>query len=348
MFLCKVKTNNKMNKFTKAIAAIMLIVAAIVVAGCNKPDEPNNGGNNNSQNDSIIDPNNGGGDVPVVPVIPEGAVKGRFTINSTGKQVYFSKGNLQYRYSNRTWRFALNQWDYLGRDNETNFATLNDWIDLFGWGTSGWNNGNTYYYPFDFYNGSMEEGFGYGPTNGISYDFNLSGVNGYADWGVYNQISNGGSQAGLWRTLSKQEWQYLFFNRHTNSEAHFAFSKVNGVNGIILFPDDWDASLYSINDINTIGSYSNNIISISSWRLLEDQGAAFLPAAGYRSILTVHESDHSGHYWSVTNAEDTSWGGAYSLWFYGASSANPDPNLYIDHGEARCNGLSVRLVCDVE
>ena len=43
MFLCNVKTNKKMNKFTKAIAAIMLIVAAIFVVGCNKPDEPNHG-----------------------------------------------------------------------------------------------------------------------------------------------------------------------------------------------------------------------------------------------------------------------------------------------------------------
>jgi hypothetical protein len=50
-----------MNKFTKAIAAIMLIVAAIIVTGCNKPDEPNNGGNNNGQNDSIVNPNDNGG-----------------------------------------------------------------------------------------------------------------------------------------------------------------------------------------------------------------------------------------------------------------------------------------------
>ena len=44
-----------MNKFTKAIAAIMLIVAAIIVTGCNKSDEPNNGGDNNGQNDNTID-----------------------------------------------------------------------------------------------------------------------------------------------------------------------------------------------------------------------------------------------------------------------------------------------------
>ena len=24
------------------------------------------------------------------------------------------------------------------------------WTDLFGWGTSGWNNGNVYYHPYDY------------------------------------------------------------------------------------------------------------------------------------------------------------------------------------------------------
>ena len=33
-FFAKSKTNKKMNKFTKAIAALMLTVAVIVVAGC--------------------------------------------------------------------------------------------------------------------------------------------------------------------------------------------------------------------------------------------------------------------------------------------------------------------------
>ena len=42
-----------MNKFTKAIAAIMLMM--IFTVSCNKPDEPNNGGNNNGQNDTIVD-----------------------------------------------------------------------------------------------------------------------------------------------------------------------------------------------------------------------------------------------------------------------------------------------------
>ena len=33
-FLCKVKTNNKMNKFTKALAAIMLLMTVFFAAGC--------------------------------------------------------------------------------------------------------------------------------------------------------------------------------------------------------------------------------------------------------------------------------------------------------------------------
>ena len=48
---------------------------------------------------------------------PEGAINGLFTINENGDQVYFSKGNLQYQASTRTWRFAELQWDYVGNDS---------------------------------------------------------------------------------------------------------------------------------------------------------------------------------------------------------------------------------------
>ena len=42
-----------MNKFSKAIVAIMITIAAVIVSGCKKPDEPNNGGD--TPNDSIVD-----------------------------------------------------------------------------------------------------------------------------------------------------------------------------------------------------------------------------------------------------------------------------------------------------
>ena len=40
----------------------------------------------------------GGGDNPPTPETPTGTISGKFTINSSGKQVYFSKGNLQAKH----------------------------------------------------------------------------------------------------------------------------------------------------------------------------------------------------------------------------------------------------------
>ena len=76
---------------------------------------------------------------------------GLFSV-AAGKQVLFSQGNLQYQASTNTWRFAENQWDALQRDggNETssNRETQSKWIDMFGWGTSGWDSGATEYQPW--------------------------------------------------------------------------------------------------------------------------------------------------------------------------------------------------------
>ena len=72
-------------------------------------------------------------------------------INSNGDKVYLSQGNLQYKASSNTWRFAPNQWDYVGgttsegifwgnvsgSSNNNISPTYSGWIDLFGWGTNG-------------------------------------------------------------------------------------------------------------------------------------------------------------------------------------------------------------------
>ena len=73
--------------------------------------------------------------------VPVGAISGKFTINANGDQVYFSQGNLQYIGSAATpyWKFADNQWDYLGTTTGQNSSNQNVDRDLFGWGASGWN-----------------------------------------------------------------------------------------------------------------------------------------------------------------------------------------------------------------
>lgn len=58
-------------------------------------------------------------------IVPEGALNGLFSVSAT-KKVYFSKGNLQYQASTNTWRFATNQWDFVGGTTESrcNFGNV--------------------------------------------------------------------------------------------------------------------------------------------------------------------------------------------------------------------------------
>ena len=81
--------------------------------------------------------------------IPTGAISGKFTINAEGDKVYFSKGNLQYIGSATPsyWKFAENQWDYLGDNGQGSNSQSVD-CDLFGWGTSGYNHNAYCYQPW--------------------------------------------------------------------------------------------------------------------------------------------------------------------------------------------------------
>ena len=117
---------------------------------------------------------------------PTGAINGKFTINSSGGKVYFSKGNLQYKASTNTWQFAANQYDYIGNANSNISSSYSGWIDLFGWGTSGYNHGANCYQPWST-SQTDSDYYAYG-----QYTYDLYDQTGKADWG-YNAISNGGN-----------------------------------------------------------------------------------------------------------------------------------------------------------
>ena len=260
-----------------------------------------------------------------------GVLNGLFSV-SEDSHVYFSQGNLQYHANTNIWRLATNQWDYVGAENANISETYAGWIDLFGWGTSGWNSGNSYYQPWDAYNGT---GTGYGPRG--RYD--LTGDYANADWGVYNPISNGGNTAGRWRTLTKSEWDYVFNTRNTESGIRYAKAQVNNVNGVMLLPDDWNPDIYGLNNANNSdASFSSNVISAAQWTSIESAGAVFLPAAGSRNGTSVSYVGNCGAYWSAS----------YSL-NYLAYEIQFDTNyLYTDTYWHRCQGMSVRLVCPYE
>lgn len=276
---------------------------------------------------------------------PPGALPGRFTINDSGTQVYFSKGNLQYQASTKTWRFAEHQWDYMGDANSNISSSYNGWIDLFGWATSGYHDSsdpyNVNYQPWSTSTSTVNTTYnyvGYGPSSNMSSQ-SLTGTSANYDWGVYNRISNGGNAVNQWRTLtggSWGEWQYLLEYRNTTSGVRYAKATVNGVSGIILVPDDWSVSTYTLKDTNRdLVSYNSNVISQSDWTsVLEPSGCVFLPAGGGRQGTGILSAGNSGNYWSSTN-----WGNyrAYELYFHSGG-------IQMDSYAIRYYGYSVRLV----
>ncbi|MBP5364521.1 MAG: hypothetical protein J6Y82_01170 [Bacteroidales bacterium] len=220
---------------------------------------------------------------------PEGAINGIFSISPT-KKVYFSKGNLQFcrnkgshmtadnKLLKGTWRFAENQYDYIGIINDISRREIfeiveNDYykeiynkegyFDSFGWATSGYDNTKNdkqaiHFHPWSpcFFvkkiktrNIEYEDtttvvynriynNDGFGPTPREKVNNNLTYNNRYYDWGVYNAISNGGDKPGLWRTLTADEFLYLTWQR-PNAQELITIGIVNGQFGLILMPDNW-------------------------------------------------------------------------------------------------------------
>ena len=273
-----------------------------------------------------------------VTVVPSGELHGEFSVAS-GRTVRFSQGNLQYQASTGTWKFATNQWDCIGSANSNISSSYSGWIDLFCWGTSGWNSGANCYQPWS--------------TNTLNADYkpggmdntNLTGDYANADWGVYNAISNGGNAPGLWRTLTNDEWVYMFKTRSASTvngtaNARYAKARVNNVPGLILFPDNYThpSEVALPTNINRgEANYTSNIYTDSDWTFMETEGAVFLPAAGRRINKTISKVGSTGYYVSSSRYGTYS---VYYLYFDNSSSLKPDQHTN------RSDGLSVRLVKD--
>ena len=260
-----------------------------------------------------------------VPPLPEGALSGEFSVSDT-KKVHFSKGNLQAATTdlgtNWTWFFAPNQWDYVGKTTANTSITgdgivsVNDTVDLFGWSTDATKYGINKSTTYSDYSGNFEE------------------------WG--NNIPGG------WYTLSKDEWVYLFYGR--SDAAHlFGMGSVNGVNGTILLPNNWAGAKFTDTDngLADQGTYYSNsngtnfsfhTYTAEQWKTMEEAGAVFLPAAGYRDGTVVDNVGSNGYYWSVSPYYENY---AYFMYF---SSNRLNPR----NSGGRSSGQSVRLVHNVE
>ena len=259
-------------------------------------------------------------------LVPTGAIKGLFTINENGDQVFFSQGNLQYHIGDSIWRFALHQYDTIGKQNYYNFFNGN-WIDLFGWGT------------------------GDNPTN-ASHDNGDYTV--FVDWGN-NAISNGGNQAGMWHTLSAEELQYLFISR-SNASIKYGIGNVDGIGGLIILPDNWSCPMNVIFNSGFSSDdkdWSHNSYTVLQWQLMENEGAVFLPAAGEREFYfdsggggaIVWPCNVFGNYWSYTGRYES----ARFMQFW-STDLNPQSSDYgsSTYISGSYSGISVRLVQSAE
>ena len=238
---------------------------------------------------------------------------GTFSV-AADKKVTFSKGNLQYHPANNKWRFAENQTDYIGEANENISSTYNGWLDLFGWSTNTTNFGVSTSEDYDDYSGS------------------------FVDWGT-NQI--GDDVPNTWRTLTKDEWDYLRDSR-PNASSLRGVAQVNGVNGLILLPDGWScpdgvtfrSGFHDSYGVDYYAAYQT--FTAAEWSKMEVAGAVFLPAAGGRGGSGVYYVQYDGIYWSATESNGSS---AYCLSFYSDGASM--------YGTNRGFGDSVRLVKDL-
>ncbi len=233
-----------------------------------------------------------------------------FSVGPKNK-IQFSSGNLQYNPAKMQWRFAEQQFDIIGEKN-TNIAPKYDgWIDLFGWGTRV-------------------------PAN---YSLDVKQYYEFVEWGVY---PIGAEKPRTWRTLTYDEWVYLLEGR-PNAAKLCGMAQVAGVNGLIILPDIWTTPATVIFKSGVCAESGekyfakHQTFTEEQWKLMEEAGAVFLPAAGYRYEKDVLFVGAIGRYWSSVPSSENS---AAAVFFY---SMELTPHNY----DNRCRGLSVRLVKDI-
>lgn len=235
-------------------------------------------------------------------------VPGFFSV-AEDKTVAFAQGNLQATTAdlgeNWTWGFAEHQYDYVGNAVANTMISgngkvgENGTVDLFGWSTVA-----------NFF--------------GIHYSENPSLYSGdFIEWG--KRIGDG------WRTLTKDEWVYVFNTRTgakastvaETANARYAKATVNSVKGVILFPD---GGTFAASEFTTVAAlnqgsaaFTTTTCTADQWTALEAKGCVFLPNAGYRLGAVVYSDNSAGFYWSSTSDTDIE---AYELAFE-ASFCNP-------------------------
>ena len=235
--------------------------------------------------------------------LPKGALPGVFSVgpNATDK-VHFSKGNLWADASGTTpvFYFESNQYNV-----QSSWSTSH--VSHFFWSKDA----------SVACAASYEEP---GATSSDVFFTNETIITAKAGFTVNVE----GKERSGWRTLCKEEWQYLFNTRSNASSLYMYGVTVCGkTNCLIIAPDGFTGSI----------AYSYDT---STWPEAEAAGLVCLPAAGGREGSDVNTVGDSGLCWSSTAGDENH---AYGVYFT-SSSVSPD------YRDRRNSGSSVRLITE--
>lgn len=184
-----------------------------------------------------------------------GALAGVFSVNDSGKKVHFSQGNLFYDGS-----------EYTFEPNQYSFGEL-----------------KSNHLGYFFWSGDPEKARS--RSDGLSKLFtNYTVDTPNPDFTVYGE-------KGKFRTLSSEEWQFLFTGRYNASNLYSNGVNVCGkLHCIVIAPDECGKN-YEFN------KDKKNYTS-AEWTEAEEAGLVCLPPAGIGKDGMVLNPDYTCYYWT--------------------------------------------------
>lgn len=222
---------------------------------------------------------------------------GTFSV-SASKAVHFSAGNLWYDKSSSSFKFELNQYSH---DSDIKGTHKSYFL---------WSKSASVACASNYSDGSAATG-------------DVLFTNDPDDATAANPDFTAGGMTGAWRTLSLDEWKYLFENH-----SYTVGAEVCGAKCVVIAPDEC-LNGYSFNNSKT--SYS-----VADWAVAEAAGVACMPYAGHVNSSPNLVNDGTYMYVWASDCDSKSNGNHV---FY--------QNTKIQFGaNSRSYGKSVRLVLD--
>ncbi len=227
--------------------------------------------------------------------LPEGALPGEFSI-SADKKVHFSQGNLVFD----------------ATDGYTDAYFFEHQYDCPKNGPVDPNIRTEFYWGYSW--GSWK------PEPEYRYYYEMTDP--FKDWGsVMGSYGGKDGWGDYWRTLSKDEWMYLFDNHEHK------YTEVRGQYGYAIAPDGFD------------GIIADEYVTAADWEKAEKAGLVFLPMTGDNINDEIKYCGELGSYWTSTALEGEE--GAEYAYILGLDYVHA--GIYDRHKTWKC---AVRLVTE--